>query len=95
MRSNNNFRRTWDRSERPVYFTFMNNGVPFVFRTDKMTRHPYVQKGATMLKVHSLLTLEGQNVGDNMEILDTRGKALSRDMLLQYARTGRVEPVER
>lgn len=89
MRSNQN--QNW---ERPVNYTYMNDGSSFTFRVDKMTRHPYKAKGATMLKVHALLTLEGQDDGKNVELLDTSGQALSREDLEYCARTGEVPPVE-
>ena len=75
---------------RSINYTFMNNGTPFVFRVDKMTKHPFRDYGVTMLKAHAILTLEGQNHGDNVALLDTRGKALSRSQLKQSARTGQV-----
>ena len=75
---------------RSINYTFMNNGTPFVFRVDKMTKHPFREQGATMLKVHAILTLEGQNNGDNVALLDTTGRALTRSQLRSCARTGQV-----
>ena len=75
---------------RSINYTFLNNGSSFVFRTDKMTRHPYKARGATMLQVHALLTLEGQKAGDNVTVLNTRGKSLSQVELEHAARTGEI-----
>jgi hypothetical protein len=72
----------------------MNNGSPFIFRTDKMTRHPFKGKGATMLQVHALLTLQGKGDGDNVDILNTQGEALSREDLLHCAKTGSIPSLQ-
>lgn len=77
-------------TKRSVYFTFMNGEQPFVFRVEKMTRHPFEERGATMLQVHALLTVEGQKDGSPMDILDTRGKPLGPKDLKECARTGQI-----
>jgi len=79
---------------RSINFTYMNNGSRFVFRTDKMTRHPFKARGATMLQVHALLTLEGKEDGKNVDILDTSGRPLSQGELEHSARTGEIPPAQ-
>ena len=73
---------------RVLNFTFVNSGSTFVFRTDKMTRHPYQQKGATMLQVHALLTLDGKESGLDVDLYDAEGVPLTIDQLRECAATG-------
>ena len=79
---------------RSINFTYLNNGSPFVFRTDKMTRPPYKARGATMLQVHALLTLEGLEDGKNVELFDASGQALTKEQLEYCARTGDLPPAQ-
>ena len=69
-------------------FTYVNNGSVFVFRADKMTRHPHKARGATMLQVHAILTLEAQEDGHSADLLDSDGHALTTEELEYCARTG-------
>lgn len=66
--------------------TFMNNGTRFEFRTDKMTKHPDGNRGATMLQVHAELVL--QTTDENVYILGTDGRRLSVETLKACAKTG-------
>lgn len=75
---------------RSINYTYMNNGAPFVFRVDKMTKHPYKGRGATMLQTHALLTLAAKDDGDNVQLLDQTGKELEHGELVRCAKTGRV-----
>lgn len=78
---------------RVTNFTFVNHGTTFVFRTDKMTRHPYQQKGATMLQVHALLTLDGKENGLDVDLYDAEGIPLTIDQLRECAETGNIPSV--
>ena len=75
---------------RSTYFTFMNGDQPFIFRADKMTRHPFKAKGATMLQVHALLTIEAKDDGKPADLLDPRGNPLGKEDLKECSRTGRI-----
>lgn len=66
--------------------TFVNNGTPFSFRTDKMTKHPDGNRGATMLQVHAELVL--QTMDENVYILGTDGRRLSAETVKACAKSG-------
>lgn len=74
-------------------FTYVNNGSLFVFRADKMTRHPYKGRGATMLQVHALLTLDAMASNNaNVALIDSYGHLLDRHQLEYCAMTGNPAP---
>lgn len=79
---------------RAINFTFINHGTLFVFRTDKMTRHPYLPKGATMLQTHAILALDGQEAGLDIALLDDEGVPLTIEQLRECAETGQLPTVQ-
>lgn len=66
--------------------TYMNNGTPFSFRTDKMTKHPDGNRGATMLQVHAELVLS--NNDENVYLIGENGRKLNKETLNVCAATG-------
>lgn len=75
---------------RSLDFTYINGNTPFFFQGDKMTRHPFKAKGATMLQTHALLTIDGREAGRPVDLLDSQGNALSQEDLKECSRTGEV-----
>jgi len=66
--------------------TFMNYGTPFSFRTDKMTKHPDGNRGATMLQVHAELVL--QQADENVYLIGEDGRRLGKDVVEACAKRG-------